>query len=110
MKTNRETSHGRHLTNVLDVILDKGVTVDAKAKVCFSNVDLLGTKSRITLSSFETAKQAGLKFPKNTNFDTKAWRDLSIKQRCPVCGMNSTEQELRESCPWCGWGLELGEK
>jgi rubrerythrin len=98
------------LSNVLGIILDKGVVVDSKAKVCFSDVDLLATKSRIVLSSFETAKEVGLEFPENTNFDTQAWLDLSAKESCPVCGMNSTEKELREGCPWCGWTNKQDEE
>lgn len=98
------------LSKVLGIILDKGVTVDSNAKVYLSGIDLLGTKSHIVLSSFETAKKIGLKFPKNTNVGTKAWLDLSSKQLCPVCGMNSTEKELREGCPWCGWTCGQGEE
>jgi hypothetical protein len=98
------------LSSLLDVILDKGVTVDANAKIFLSDVDLLGTQSHIVLSSFETAKKIGLKFPDNTNLDTIAWRDLSAKRSCPLCGMKNTDKELGEGCPWCGWTCDKGEK
>jgi ssDNA-binding Zn-finger/Zn-ribbon topoisomerase 1 len=90
------------LNSLLDVILDKGVEVDSSAKICFSDINLLNTKSRIVLSSFETAKQIGLKFPENTNLETQAWRILTAKQQCPNCGRESTHEELKRECPWCG--------
>jgi ssDNA-binding Zn-finger/Zn-ribbon topoisomerase 1 len=98
------------LNKLLDIVLDKGVTVDSKAKIRLTDINLLGTKSHIVLSSFETAKKIGLKFPKNTNLNTQAWQELLAKQTCPVCGMNSTQKELRESCPWCGWICKQGDK
>jgi hypothetical protein len=98
------------LGSLLDVILDKGTTVDASAKVCFSGVDLLDTKSRITLSSFKTAKQIGLKFPENTNLDTQAWQVMTPKQSCPTCGRESTIEELKSECPWCGWSCKQNER
>ncbi len=91
------------LNSLLDVIMDKGVTVDASAKICISDINLLNAKSRIVLSSFETAKRIGLKFPENTNLDTPSWRSLSSKQVCPACGRESTQEELKGACPWCGW-------
>jgi hypothetical protein len=102
--------NGAGLNKLLDNILDKGVTVDSNLKICLSDVDLLGTKLHIVLSSFKTAKEIGLNFPKNTNLDTKAWRDLAAKQSCPACGMDATQKELREGCPWCGWTCKQGEK
>jgi len=101
---------GAGLNKLIDIILDKGVTVDSKSKVCLSGVDLLATKARIVLSSFETAKEIGLHFPKNTDFDTQAWQALSDKQTCPACSMNVTKKELTEGCPWCGWTSKRGEK
>jgi hypothetical protein len=98
------------LNKLLDIILDKGVAVDLKAKIRLTDIDLLGTRSHIVLSSFETAKKIGLKFPKNTNLNTQAWQNLSAKQTCPVCGMNSTQKELREGCLWCGWICKQGDK
>ncbi len=91
------------LNSVLDVIMDKGVTVDSNARIRFSNIDLLDTKSRIVLSSFKTAKQIGLKFPENTNLNTASWRILAAKHACPICDRESTQEEFKSECPWCGW-------
>jgi rubrerythrin len=49
-------------------------------------------------------------FPENTNFNTQAWRELSDKQTCPICGMGVTRNELSKGCPWCGWTRRRGEK
>ena len=98
------------LGSLIDVILDKGTTVDSSAKVCFSGFDLLDTKSRITLSSFKTAKQIGMDFPENTNLDTPAWRIMATKQSCPTCGREATPEELKTDCPWCGWNSKQNER
>ncbi len=108
MVTSRPSEAG--LNKLLDVILEKGVVVDSKAKVCLTDIDLLDMKSHIVLSSFKTAKEIGLNFPENTNLNTQSWRDISAKQPCPNCGIDSTEEELEEDCPWCGWIRRQGEK
>jgi hypothetical protein len=92
------------LKEVLDRILDKGVVVDANVRVNLAGTDLLGINARIILSSFKTAAEIGLDFPEGTNFDAPGWRDLITKQPCPICGMKSKPEHLKEEgCPWCGW-------
>ena len=91
------------LSRLLDIILDKGVTIDANTKVNLKGIELLGAKARITMASFKTAKKVGLIFPENTNFNTQSWRDLVTKRSCPACGMGFTYTELSEGCPWCGF-------
>jgi len=92
------------LSRLLDIILDKGVTIDANTKVNLSGIELLGIKARTILSSFKTAAEIDLDFPKGTNFDAPGWRELITKQPCPICGMKSKPEDLKEEgCPWCGW-------
>jgi hypothetical protein len=114
LRTTPSTFVQRHskagLNKLLDVILDKGTVVDSKTKICFNDINLVDAKSHIALSSLETAKRINLKFPANTNFDTQAWRDLSEKQSCPLCGKNATEQEFTAGCPWCGYTLNQYEE
>jgi len=99
------------LREVLDRILDKGVVVDASVRAELGCIDLLDFKATIALSSFKTARQAGLDFPEGTNLNTPAWRALVSKQPCPVCGMESRAEELREQgCPWCGWNYRPKER
>ena len=91
------------LLEVLDRILDKGVAVDANVRVNLVGTDLLEINSCIILSSFKTAAEIGLDFPKGTNFDAPGWREL-ITTLCPNCGMKSKPEDLKEEgCPWCGW-------
>jgi len=98
------------LSKLIDALLDKGLAVDSNSKVCLSGINLLATKSRIFLSSFEAAQEIGLIFPDNTNLNTQAWRELSDKRTCPVCGLGVTRNELSNGCPWCGWTCGKGEK
>ena len=98
------------LSRLLDIILDKGVTIDANTKVNLSGIELLGAKARIVLASFETAQKIGLIFPENTNLNTQSWRDLVTKRSCPACGMESTYTELSEGCPWCGFNYRQSER
>ena len=108
MVSSRPNSAG--FSKLIDVILEKGVAIDSNSKVCLTGVNLLVAKSRTFMSSFEAAKEIGLIFPENTNLNTKAWRNLSDKQTCPMCGMDVTQNELLEGCPWCGWTCRKGEK
>jgi len=99
------------LKQLLDRILDKGVTVDASVKVDLCSLNLLGSKARVVLASFKTAERIGLDFPEGTILNTPAWRDLITKQSCPVCGMESRSEDLREEgCPWCGWNFRPEER
>jgi len=99
------------LKELLDRILDKGVTVDTSVRIDLGSLDLLGVKARIILASFETADKIGLDFPEGPNLNTPAWQDLVTKQPCPVCGMVSKREELKEEgCPWCGWNCRPKER
>ena len=98
------------LSKLLDVILNKGVTIDANTKVDLQGIELIGAKARITLASFKTAQKIGLTFPENTNLNTQSWRDLVTKRSCPACGIESTYTELNEGCPWCGFSYRQSER
>ncbi|KPV63539.1 MAG: Gas vesicle structural protein 1 [Candidatus Bathyarchaeota archaeon BA2] len=91
------------LKELLDRVLDKGVAVDTSVRVDLGSLDLLGAKAHIILASFKTAEKIGLDFPEGTNLNTPAWQNLKTTQLCPVCGMESRQEELKEEgCPWCG--------
>jgi len=99
------------LKELLDRILDKGVAVDANVRVDLSGINLLRTKAHIILASFKTAEKISLDFPEGTNLNTAAWRDQITKQPCPVCGMESRQEDLKEEgCPWCGWNYRPDER
>ena len=66
--------HGDALADVIDVVLDKGLVINADITVSLAGVELLGIKIRAALASFETAAKYGLEFPAGTNLQTPAWR------------------------------------
>jgi hypothetical protein len=96
---------GTSLVDVIDVILDKGLVINADITVSVAGVELLGIKIRAALASFATAAKYGLEFPSGTNIEIAAWKEAQIgKESCPQCGkMVETEELLNVGCPWCGW-------
>jgi gas vesicle structural protein len=96
---------GSSLVDVIDVILDKGLVINADIAVSVAGVELLGIKVRAALASFATAAKYGLEFPSGTNLETSAWKEAMVgKESCPQCGkMVETAELLSEQCPWCGW-------
>jgi len=99
------------LKELLDRILDKGVSVDTSVRIDLGSLNLLGAKAQIILASFKTAEKIGLDFPEGTNLNTPAWQDLITKQPCPVCGMESRPKDLKEEgCSWCGWNYRPDER
>jgi ribosomal protein L37AE/L43A len=96
---------GSSLVDVIDVILDKGLVINADITVSVAGVELLGVKIRAALASFATAAKYGLEFPSGTNVETAAWKEAQIgKESCPQCGkLVETEELLNKECPWCGW-------
>lgn len=93
------------LAHVVEVLLDKGLVLNADIMVSVAGVELLGIRLRAALASFETAAHYGLEFPSGTDTETAAWREAREgKETCPECGKRSpVEQLLNQYCPWCGW-------
>lgn len=93
------------LADAVEVILDKGLVINADITVSVAGVELLGIKIRAALASFATAAKYGLEFPSGTNIETSAWQQAQIvKETCPQCRKVAAADELlNESCPWCGW-------
>ncbi|MDH7577769.1 MAG: gas vesicle protein [Bacillota bacterium] len=103
LKPNRESSSS--LADVIEVILDKGLVINADIVVSVAGVELLGIQIRAALASFETAAKYGLELPAGTNTETATWREAQVeKEICPECGKRVNREELlSEECPWCGW-------
>jgi ribosomal protein L37AE/L43A len=93
------------LAHVVEVLLDKGLVINADIMVSVAGVELLGIRLRAALASFETAARYGLEFPSGTNVETAAWKETEDpKETCPDCGKRAPiRQLLEEYCPWCGW-------
>lgn len=93
------------LADVVELILDKGLVINADITVSVAGVELLGIKVRAALASFETAAKYGLEFPSAVNRETAAWKEAEVlKETCPQCGKRVNADELlNNQCPWCGW-------
>ena len=96
---------GASLVDMVDVVLDKGLIINADIVVSVVGVELLGIKMRAALASFETAARYGLEFPSGTNLELPAWQEAQVpKELCPQCEKRAVREELLGTgCPWCGW-------
>lgn len=57
------------LAELLEMLLDKGMVINADIAVTVGDTELLGIKIRAALASFETAAEYGLEFPSGTDMD-----------------------------------------
>jgi L-cysteine desulfidase len=105
LQPTRERGAGGSLADVIEVVLDKGLVINADITVSVAGVELLGIKIRAALASCATAARYGLEFPSGTNIETAAWQQAQVvKEICPQCGKQVPADELLdENCPWCGW-------
>ncbi len=98
--------HGKlGLKQVLEKALDKGVVIDAKIRAFLGETKLLSIRGHIMLTTFEKAATYGLILPDDVNLEAAGWRDLLEKDNCPQCYKLVKEEEIKISCPWCGFKL-----
>lgn len=57
------------LADMVEMLLDKGVVINADIAVSIGDTELLGIQVRAALASFETAAQYGLEFPEGTDME-----------------------------------------
>lgn len=57
------------LADMVEMLLDKGVVVNADIAVSIGDTELLGVQVRAALASFETAAEYGLEFPEGTDME-----------------------------------------
>ncbi|WIV67587.1 gas vesicle protein GvpJ [Natrialbaceae archaeon AArc-T1-2] len=55
------------LAEVVEMLLDKGVVINADIAVSIGDTQLLGVQVRAAIASFETAAKYGLEFPEGTD-------------------------------------------
>lgn len=93
------------IVDVIDRILDKGLTINADISISLAGTELLGIKIKAAIASFETAAKYGLEFPSGADRNTAAWKDaMALKEDCPECKKKQpVEGLLRTGCIWCGW-------
>ncbi len=90
------------LADVLEMLLDKGIVINADIAVSIGDTQLLGIQVRAAIASFETAAKYGLEFPEGTNMRRVAEAvgdpELAEMERpappiAPVHGVNVTGKE-----------------
>ncbi len=67
MSDPRPTREQGDLADVLELVLDKGIVINADIAVTVGETELLGIELRAAIASFETAAEYGLAFPSGTD-------------------------------------------
>jgi hypothetical protein len=60
------------LAEVVEMLLDKGIVINADIAVSIGDTQLLGIQIRAAIASFETAAKYGLEFPEGTDMQRLA--------------------------------------
>ncbi|QLG28565.1 gas vesicle protein [Halorarum halophilum] len=72
MPETRPTRDQSDLADVLELVLDKGVVINADVVVSVGDTRLLSVEIRAAIASFDTAAEYGLQFPSGTDTDRVA--------------------------------------
>lgn len=72
MSDTRPTRSQSDLADVLELVLDKGVVINADVVVSVGDTELLSVELRAAIASFDTAAEYGLQFPSGTDTDRVA--------------------------------------
>ncbi|MCU4924379.1 gas vesicle protein [Halobacteria archaeon AArc-dxtr1] len=90
------------LAEVVEMLLDKGIVINADIAVSIGDTQLLGIQLRAAIASFETAAKYGLEFPEGTDMHRLAEAvgdpELAEMERPnpaidPTRGVNVTAEE-----------------
>jgi hypothetical protein len=79
------------LADMVEMLLDKGVVINADIAVSVGDTQLLGIHLRAALASFETAAQYGLAFPEGT--DEERIAEITGAQRHGPIGATGTDDD-----------------
>ncbi|WP_273836802.1 gas vesicle protein [Halococcus sp. PRR34] len=92
------TRRSDSLADVVEMLLDKGVVINADIAVSVGDTELLGVQLRAALASFETAAEYGLEFPDGTDMR----RVEAASDRTPVEELDDERDEpvINESGSW----------
>jgi hypothetical protein len=69
MSSGGPTRQSDSLADVVEMLLDKGVVINADIVVSIGDTELLGVQLRAAIASFETAAEYGLEFPDGTDME-----------------------------------------
>ncbi len=67
MSSAKPTRKQADLADVLELILDKGIVINADIAITVGQTEMLGIELRAAIASFETAAEYGLAFPSGTD-------------------------------------------
>lgn len=67
MSSGRPTREQSDLADVLEMVLDEGIVINADVAISVGDTELLGIEIRAAIDSFETAARYGLAFPSGTD-------------------------------------------
>ena len=67
MSSAKPTRTQADLADVLELLLDKGIVINADITITVGETELLGIELRAAIASFETAAEYGLAFPSGTD-------------------------------------------
>ncbi|UTF53512.1 gas vesicle protein GvpJ [Natronosalvus rutilus] len=91
------------LADVVEMLLDKGIVINADIAVSIGDTQLLGIQLRAAIASFETAAKYGLEFPEGTDMrrvaEAAGEPELAEEDRrlippvAPVHGVNVTSED-----------------
>lgn len=69
MSSPSPTRQSDSLADVVELVLDKGIVINADIAVSIGDTELLGIQLRAAIASFETAAKYGLEFPEGTDME-----------------------------------------
>ncbi|WP_269782711.1 gas vesicle protein GvpJ [Halobacterium wangiae] len=67
MTSPKPTRQQADLADVLEMVLDKGIVINADIAITVNETELIGIELRAAIASFETAAKYGLAFPSGTD-------------------------------------------
>ncbi len=67
MSSAKPTRRQADLADVLELILDKGIVINADIAITVGQTEMIGIEIRAAIASFETAAEYGLAFPSGTD-------------------------------------------
>lgn len=85
------------LADMVEMLLDKGVVVNADIVVSVGDTELLGVEVRAAIASFETAAKYGLEFPAGTDTDRLERAARGERPLDPDAGGDANARERSES-------------
>lgn len=106
MSSPKPTRDQGDLAEVLELILDKGLVLNADIAITVGDTEMIGIELRAAIASFETAAKYGLAFPSGTDMERLAEAtDQELENEAVDLGIDassgsaSEEDEETENTP-----------